>query len=214
MRTLEMKSDRFQVVGFDLSLLPNERTEPMSDLPQERQLLESTIADLGPLVEAGMPRRTPTAFAFAQAEFSDNDDYVPSLERMNKAIALYRAIPPSEQRRIQNGWVGDLIDRPTQAELCATLTECVNDVKRVLTITDSARGLIATQDWDLGRAAPVVLQIQFGTTKAQVLQSLRDITAAVCDHFSTLIVEEFSDIEKLDQAVSEKLGSLSDTSAG
>jgi hypothetical protein len=164
-----------------------------------RDALAETIEQLGPLVEAGLPGLTPCAFAFQQAAYGEVDDYTPTIAQMQRAIGEYLKLPEPVRWGILNGWRVALTERPTQRELEAMQAGLVRTVVMALKIYGSPRGGDSSLGWEFHEMThPVLVQIRAGTTKAEALNSLREIARAVRDHYATMIATEYTSVEKLD----------------
>lgn len=172
---------------------------------EARNAMRDTVAELAPLVEAGLPARSVTAFAFARINPGHLDDYTPSESRMRAAIDAFEALAPEQQKAVCNGWSADgITDRPGRAELRAEVNEVERDasVVRLLLITSDGSCL----RWmPSGEASPVSVAIRFGTTKADVLRELRRIEAGILDHFEHLVSNEVTSLDALDQQLNREL---------
>ncbi|MBC7784983.1 MAG: hypothetical protein H7144_14185 [Burkholderiales bacterium] len=167
---------------------------------EQLDAMRHTVEELSPLVEAGLPARTATAYAFSQA-ISDNNDFEPSRAQLESAIAGFSGLPDAQKRIICNGWSPSGITvRPTRRQLMSEVQEVAQCevIYRYLEIEDG----LSSAAWKFTTStAPVKLSIRFGTTKAEVLESIREMERVVLNHFHTLIERQSARVEELDEEV-------------
>ena len=120
-------------------------------------------------------------------------EYTPVQEAIEAAIALFVALPESEQRRICHGWAYKGPNSPT-ADFLETLAEFNDPAEWVLRIRCHHNRCESVLEETLdGSAAKVQLVVRHGTSKRAVLDALSEIESKVRTHFEEMIVNEYID---------------------